>query len=260
MSRIKLTLLDNCHSFLTEAIKHAVEAENNIHQWKYAILFLVQSIELALKERLRCEHYALIYKNIDKMDNTVTIEQAARRLNEIVKIKISNEDISALKTAIMWRNQIVHYEFDFSVEEMKTVFAKLFGFLQAFHDSHLGKCLYDMVEESLWSEVLSIKSFAEELYNKAKLKLETENIDYNLTWTCNRCGWDMFVFEDGINKCYLCGYEDFVVFCEDCDEPIYENDAKEYEYGNRKGLDFKKKLCAACYNKRMEIYYHDDEF
>ena len=63
--KLKFSLLENSHSFIAEAAQKAVEATNEPHNWKFAILNLVQAIELSLKEMLRREHPILIYKNID---------------------------------------------------------------------------------------------------------------------------------------------------------------------------------------------------
>ena len=61
---IKISLLENSHNFVDEALQKAVLAENEPINWKYAIFNLVQSIELLLKERLKREHSILIYQNI----------------------------------------------------------------------------------------------------------------------------------------------------------------------------------------------------
>lgn len=263
MSRLKLTLLDNCYSFVREALIKAIDAEKDKQQWKFAILFIVQAIELLLKERLRLEHYVLIFKDVDNRNITVSIKEASQRLKDLVKIQMTSDENSSLKTAIRWRNQIVHYEFDFTVAESKSVFAKLLGFIQSFHDIHLKKPLNGIIGDSLWEEAISVKAFADELYERAKQKLDAEKIDPLLVWVCNRCGWETFVIQDNIDKCYLCGHEEEVISCKDCSEPIYRVDAKENEYGNWKGMNFKELLCETCYRLKTDEegwrYSNEDE-
>lgn len=252
MTHLKLNLLDNCHSFLKEALVKAIAAEIDLNQWKFAILFLVQSIELALKERLQREHFTLIYNDIDKRSHTVTIEKAYVRLKDIVKIDMNASDLNSLKTAIGWRNQIVHHEFSFSITELKSVFANLFGFLQAFHLNHLGSPLYDKIEDILWQRAIAIQDYAHELYQRANDQLEIEELSPAETWPCNMCGWDIFVVENGINKCYLCGYEESVIECEDCHELIYEENAKSFDSGNMKGIVSMTHICEDCYEDRID--------
>lgn len=43
---MKISLLENSHNFLKEAISKAILAEKELEQWKFAIFNLVQSIEL----------------------------------------------------------------------------------------------------------------------------------------------------------------------------------------------------------------------
>ena len=53
MPQIALSLIENSHNFLNESLAQAIIAEENPEYWKYAILHLVQAIELSLKERLK---------------------------------------------------------------------------------------------------------------------------------------------------------------------------------------------------------------
>jgi hypothetical protein len=131
MSRLKLTLEENAASFVEEALSNAVIADENPLRWKFAILALVQAIELSLKEILRRKHPYLIYTNVDKPGKTVGVELATHRLKTIVKIDISKEDSAAIKAAINARNNIVHHQVDEAVDELKLLFSRLLGFLYA---------------------------------------------------------------------------------------------------------------------------------
>jgi len=101
-------------------------------RWKFAILSLIQAIELSLKELLRRQHPYLIYKNVDNPDKTVGIDQAIHRLRLIAGISLSADESSALRTAVGVRNEIVHHHIDEAVAELKLVFARLLGFLNDF--------------------------------------------------------------------------------------------------------------------------------
>jgi len=187
MSQIKLTLLDNAHSFIQEALEKAVLAEKDEKQWKFAIFNLVQAIELLLKERLRQEHRILIFKNIDNPQITVSIEQAIARLKNIANVELNQTDVEDLAKAIEWRNQIVHYEFDFKTVELKLRFAKLLGLAAHFHDRFLGKPLDRIVSEGVWAEAVSILEYGQELFARAEDKFLAKNIEPTLVMDCRRC-------------------------------------------------------------------------
>src|SRR5713101_893086 len=180
MGNLKLTLLENSHSFVNEALSKAILAEKDSHQWQFAIFALVQAIELSLKERLRKEHPVLIFENVDKRKHTVGLEQAAIRLREISNVSITDSDINAIQTAIQWRNLVVHYEFEFSTEKLKPVFAKLLGFLTEFHKSHLGVDLADHVNGGNWKEAIAIDDYAKALFERAQKRIKKEHIDRDL--------------------------------------------------------------------------------
>lgn len=88
MSKINFTLLENSYNFLNYSLNEAIEAELKPEKWKYAILHLVQAIELILKERLRQEHPSLIYRDVDKQKDTVSLEYAASRLQKFLRLNL----------------------------------------------------------------------------------------------------------------------------------------------------------------------------
>ena len=61
---MKISLLQNTYSFLEEALGKAIKAEKDQFHWKFAVLNLVQAIELSLKEKLRREYPILIFQNM----------------------------------------------------------------------------------------------------------------------------------------------------------------------------------------------------
>jgi rubrerythrin len=247
MGTLNLTLLDNAHSFVNEALSKAIIAETDPRQWQFAIFALVQAIELALKERLRREYPALIFKNIDDRKHTVTLEQAAARLRELAKITITEADLSAIRTATHWRNLVVHYEFEFAIETLKPVFAKLLGFLTDFHKSNLGLFLADYVHGENWKEAVNITEYGAELYKRARTRFELEHIDNKLIWICPHCGNDAFVVQDKIDTCYVCNFEASVIACDECEELIFAGEAEEVTTDVGGDREILKHLCSQCF-------------
>lgn len=221
MRKLKLTLIDNSDNFLVEALQNAVLAESDTTRWKYAVINLVQSIELVMKARLEKEHPALLYSNIDKPRNTVSLEKALGRLVKIAKVEFSTKDIEAIEIARGWRNSIIHYEFSLSVKEAKAVFARLFAFLREFNRRSLNRDLADFLPTNLWEASLGIAEYLDHLVERAKVHLLEEEIDHRWVWLCRKCGQHFFIVQDDSNTCLLCSHYEETQICESCGEPKY---------------------------------------
>jgi len=160
---VKLSLIENANSFLVESLKKALEAESDPHQWKFAILTLVQAIELALKERLRKEHPFLIFVDIDRPINTVGIEKAASRLQSVAGLTLKDSDLKNIKTATKIRNFIVHHEFELNIDQTKAVYSRLLGFASDFYSEHLEEKMSSILPPNLWQEAVEIDVYLTEL-------------------------------------------------------------------------------------------------
>ena len=180
-----MSLLDNSDSFLREALTRSLKADQDVSEWKFAIFSLVQSIELALKARLRNDHPILIFTDVDNPRNTLSMDKTINRLVTISKVDFTENDKNALKTAREWRNLIVHYEFEFSVETVKPVFAKLFGFLSTFNRVHLKREVSALLPKQLWNKSIEIDEYANELLDRALKRIAEEKRKW--ICTCIRC-------------------------------------------------------------------------
>ena len=63
--KIELTLKLNSQAFLREAASKFVAAQSEPSQWQFAIIALVQALELALKAKLKAIHPLFVFDNID---------------------------------------------------------------------------------------------------------------------------------------------------------------------------------------------------
>jgi len=250
MKRLELSLLNNAVTFAEDALSNAVIAEEHTVRWKFAILSIVQAIELSLKELLKKQHPFLIYANVDKPGKTVSIEQAQNRLHKIAKIQLSNKDISALKTASGYRNKIVHHEIDAAIAELKLVFGRFFAFLNDFHRKYFDESLQDQIEEDLWFQGSKIKAYGEELYKKAKIRIEEEDLgDPNCVITCPECGWEALVaYGDNEQTCYVCGKFTDLAICKRCNKVMLYGEHEE------QGDDF---YCWDCLSYITDDYWYE---
>lgn len=250
MAELKLSLQENAFNFLNHSLSQAIVAEETPENWKYAVLHLVQAIELSLKELLRKEHPILIYKNIDKPGDTVSLHLGVKRLENISKIIFNQEDLKSIDLASSYRNQIVHYEFSFKIEEIKSIYAKLLGFLQSFVNKYFEKSLDDIVKEELWREALNIIEYSDELQKRADDRFREEGIDVKLILECRSCHQWAFVVQDEIDTCYVCGEKDESGICQCCGEIFYKDELYPLQYDD-------DQYCEECRNYIIEKY--DDE-
>lgn len=254
-----MNLLENSKSFFFESILKAVQAEKSQEQWKFAILLLVQAIETCMKERLRRTQDVLIYSNIDKPKHTVDLLLAISRLEKISKIELDASDILSIKTASELRNQIVHFEFDLSVDQIKSNFVTLVGFYSEFCQKHLDEDIIANLPYPLDQEVISLDEYVDELEQRAKSRIEDEDINLENVWVCGACKKDSFIIEDSIDTCYVCGHYEPTIECESCSALELESNVKSVDFGNMKGIENWKCFCRGCFEK-LETGNSYDEY
>lgn len=158
MKQLEMDLLDNAYDFVNESLRAARSAQKRARAWKFAIVHLVQAIELLLKERLRREHAALIYENVDRRKNTVSLTQAVHRLDGL-GIVLTHREKAAIEKARTWRDRMIHHEFVVNVHETKAVYSRLFEFATTFHAEHLGGELHAQVQETHWRKEAELIAF-----------------------------------------------------------------------------------------------------
>lgn len=136
---------------MNESILNSRRAKRDNKYLAFAILHLIQGLELMMKHVLRQEHPILIQENIDKpSSNTVSISQCLDRLKNIAQIDIDEKEEKIIKRAISQRNKIVHYEYEANPFHQFSVFIELFEFVHYFHRKHIGTELHNFIHESLW--------------------------------------------------------------------------------------------------------------
>ena len=155
----KLSLMENSHSFMAEAAKKAVAARDDVGQWPFAILSLVQAVELSLKELLRRQHPVFIFENIDAPRNTVSITQALTRMDNpsIMNITIPEDEKKKIATAVNLRNQITHFEFEVTEEYAMAKFSEIFAFLVYFQGRYLEVEVESILPQELLTAVIQIE-------------------------------------------------------------------------------------------------------
>lgn len=155
-----MSLLENSHDFVNESLRAAVRAEDDPHSWKFAVLNMVQAVELLMKARLQQEHPSLIYENVDLPKRTVSLWQAVGRITGAARIPLTSRELRTIKKGSQWRDQIVHFEFEISPYQVETVYSQLFEFLTRFHNDHtaFGE-LHAQIDRELWAKEAELIEF-----------------------------------------------------------------------------------------------------
>ena len=118
--------------------------------WSFAILHLVQGLELLLKHVLQLQHPLFIYEDIDNPKNTASLTLCLSRLKSIAKVEVDEKEARAIKRASTQRNKIVHHEHELNPDYYRSVFVELFEFIHYFHAKHLQSELHDKIDPKLW--------------------------------------------------------------------------------------------------------------
>jgi|GEM_PF-1590142 len=246
---LELSLVENARSFVIEALAKAVAAETDPVQWKFAILHVVQAIELSLKELLKQQHPILVYRNVDKPgDFTVTLEGALARLKHAAGFEPNSDELKALQFAAKVRNEIVHHEFKADPAELKPAFARLFGFLADFHRSHCDFALDEKVPKNLWFDGVKIKEYGEELFRRAHLRIKADEVEDRVI-DCPKCGWRALPGDgDHAERCYVCEHATALKVCDRCNIVLPAAEANEHG---------EMSLCYSCLEYVTDDYWHD---
>lgn len=236
-SEIKLSLLDNSQAFLNEAVTYALSAQGDARKWQFAVLNLVQSLELSLKSLLNDIHPILVYENVDAPKRTVGPLQALNRLNDprIAGTNFSETECFRIKKAIGLRNQMMHSEFALKPEYATAKFFEIFGFIALFQARHFGCEIENIIIDGRFNELLEIEHGRKELAERATQRISEEGIDDELVLQCPICDNDTFVIYDAINTCYACRHTEELSECPKCGDFMF--DWQIYDFSNELDID-----------------------
>ncbi|MER8536703.1 hypothetical protein NKH61_27820 [Mesorhizobium sp. M1005] len=220
-----LDLLNNSISYFREAVNYAQRDGSETNQWKFAIVHVVQAMELAFKEYLRRIHPAFIWEAIDKPDKTVSMKVALARLRNpsIGKVAISNQEASKIEKAIELRNELTHFEFNHQHAHIELKFAEIFAFVMFFYRSHLGLTTAEFADEEQHQRIIRLVRARAELLEKARAYIRQE--DVGDLWICPSCTEGTFVVAE--EQCCFCHHREKVVDCESCGQATLASDVAD---------------------------------
>lgn len=143
--KVEYTLLGNGLDFIWSALQY-LSGNPKERDLKYAVLHLCSGIELVLKERLRREHWSLVFdepKNASKESyesgdfTSVTFKACFMRLINVCGVNIKETQKKVLLRFRDKRNQLEHFGVVASIEALKADAAAALSFLLDFINSEL---------------------------------------------------------------------------------------------------------------------------
>ena len=209
------TLLENAEDSLRHAITHIKdEGETTPGDWKRVISDLAHVVELLVKERLRCEHPAFVYAQVDKYLSpdafTVGAEQAIKRLQKISAVTISQEDLKAIETTRKKRNEIEHFEFSVDSKTYKLIVGQILGVILRFGEEHLDLEWRSICEEG-GSKLLGVQEYYKQQIVEAEKLIDESDLQ---VIACAECGNETHSVEQ--ERCLVCGHKERPEQCITC--------------------------------------------
>lgn len=207
---VEFELLENGLNFVVSALEYLDEPIQP-SDLKYAILHLSSGIELILKERLRQEHWALLFSKVDKAIlqdykngkfTSATFDDCIDRLINICEVDISPQQRKNLNSLRDKRNRFEHFGIVDTSEALKVTVADALNFLIDFINKELEDELDNDEMVVIREEVLKFDAFIKQRWKAIGDQLAK----VNLVVTCPRCLQDAADLSDGFH-CLFCGYK-----------------------------------------------------
>jgi len=225
--QIEFGLLENGLEFIYSALCMLSEYDANRpddkRKLKHAVLHLSAGVELVLKERLRQEHWSLVFEDVDKANDTdyksgnfrsVSFDTCVQRLKSICGIAFFESDrqrkkfLSDLRDK---RHRLEHFGILDSIEALTSSSAKALSVLLTFINEELPPDDFSRIEFDMLGNIKSILSDFDAL-NAGRMKdlqseIERAVAEYGEVLQCPACFQVAFLLRSGYNpSCLFCGY------------------------------------------------------
>ncbi|MBN8253595.1 hypothetical protein [Priestia flexa] len=204
---LELRLFDNALDFINKSMESYLLAseENRIIEYKYAILFLANGVELILKSILEDKHPLFIKESLDKNnDKTVSAENLVTRINTVYNYEtpkkfIKHIDRDSFEAIREIRNNIIHKDvvFQHSNHPEKLYARTLFSLDKVVRDFK-GRTLSHDVPS--WHKVVLLEEI-KKIYHSNVKGIVINNIEV----PCALCGIKKLINKDNKINCFHCG-------------------------------------------------------
>ncbi len=270
----KFELLENGLDFILSGLNY-VSRQDSKSDLKYGILHICSGIELIIKERLKREHWSLIFHNIENANEelliscefkSVDLRNCLQRLKNICNISINENDEKHLIDFRNKRNKLEHFGINDSWEGILSSSARVVSIILDFISNELEPEYFDPIEEEHFKELREKISYFDELVelrmDSLKEDLESAEKDGLFTTECPICYQDTLILGDSQTSCLFCNYKaepedaarlwisthmkinEYMIVKDGGDYPLYLCP----ECDNNTLVDSEKYICFACGN------------
>ena len=205
-----MSLLANGIDFILGAAERAkIGAPRDL---KYAMLHLVDGVELLVKARLEQEHWTLLFVQVDKASQeklrsgdfkSVDFEQAYRRLRDIVGVEIDAPVWKHLNDLRKLRNRTRHYNIDFELDQVQSLLAECLNFCHPFCNEQFPHLADNSPEkqmlDQIWEHLVSNKAFVD-----ARMRAIAPELNGSLPWQCPACWQEAVIVDADDTLCKFC--------------------------------------------------------
>ncbi len=215
---IKFGLLENGFDFILSSLMYVAKPRTK-SDLKYAILHLCAGMELILKERLRREHWSLLFEDINKANirdfetgsfRSVSFGTCIDRLKGICNISVSLDNKKPLLFNFREkRNRLEHFGIVSSKEALTGSTAQVLSILLDFINGELLPNDFSKIERELLNQ---LRSKLSEFQNFVKRRLEQIDPDIKKAEKelykvqCPTCYQETFILGNDNPYCLFCTY------------------------------------------------------
>ncbi len=271
MATIKLNLLDNALDYIYEAVRPIfVTSTYSQHSWKYSVLHFFSGIELLLKEKLKQEHWSLIFQDVNNANQqkfidgdfvSVYHDELIKRLNGISKVNVNDQPIKKLRDL---RNRFEHFEVNIPIIECEKIVADaLYEIIKFWEYNFKDTCTKEQQEKfnMIESIALGFKTFKTQRLKKFEQAIAGIIKNNNgLIVICPYCGTESFaLYKDNQKECK----------CFVCDKKYkkeeYLENQRKYEKKQKEEISFVAPyepydtICKSCANETVIRYEISDD-
>lgn len=219
-STMQIKLLTNALDFIASAGAHTKTVPDTrleeTRALKYAVLHLTAGVELLLKERLRLEHWSLIFDRPDEATveklrtgdfRSVGWNSLIQRLEGVVGLGLDQNTQSLLEALRKERHRLEHFEFRGNVETVRSLVYAVSSFTLDFVHAHLSDFL-DPVDMRLLDEIKQVM-FENDEFIQARMtglgsRLDKVGNGDSAIISCPGCMQETFVFNQEECHCLFC--------------------------------------------------------
>jgi hypothetical protein len=245
MKESNKAIFENAIDFLEKSLEEFKESP------KYSVLHFAIAVEILLKARLAIEHWSLVVqKNANKASYlkgdflSVNLDEAVKRLRDIVGENISDTEFKSFKRLAAHRNKVIHFyhgEFssDGNSEDLQKIIieqCECWFHLKSLFTKKWRTHFEDHIErfESLDWKMRRHWEYLSTVFDRRKPELEKAKKTGKTIGTCSYCSFDAVPFnseypELSSGNCLVCNWRNISLEleCECGHKIVFQNDGFE---------------------------------